>query len=71
MKKQWSSVPRPVVVIEKANPQNRTEVASVAAAARHLGIEAQHASGMLSGRTGKRSEWKLEYVDGLPSRAVA
>lgn len=67
--KKWSSSPRKCKIIVKADPGAPQKVyPSVAAAGRAIGISPHHAFAMLSGRTGKRSPFRIEYADGKRSK---
>lgn len=60
--KKISSKPRRVRVTFKHDPDNPIEFVSVSEASRLVGVGRTHLQGMLSGRTGKRSIFTVEYV---------
>jgi len=59
---KFSSTPRPIRVIAKADPDTVYEFESVSKASRLTGVGREHIQGILSGRCGKRHQFTFEYI---------
>ncbi len=62
---KYSSIPRPIRVTRKLNPEQSELFPSVSAAARATGKSRCHVQGILSGRTGSRDPLSFEYEGGV------